>query len=62
MIKEFKINDILNAVNAISKSDKKNNEGQKIKKKLINEGFNLISSDSVKLNRTEVLVLDQMID
>jgi len=62
MIKEFKVNDILNAVSVISNLEKRNNEGQEIKKKLANEDLNLAKSDNTKLNKNEVLVLDQMID
>ena len=61
MIKEFEINDILSAVNSISKIDKKNT-------KIINEKNSadnnvvLAHNDQVKLDKTEILVLDQMIE
>ena len=61
MIKEFEINDILSAVNSISKIDKKNT-------KIINEKNSadnnvvLAHNNQVKLDKTEILVLDQMIE
>jgi len=56
MIKEFKINDILNAVDEISKIKVQNIQIE-IKKK-----NNINSDNSTHSNHTEVLVLDQMIE
>ena len=61
MEKEFEINDILNAVNTISKIEKKetiisNNKKSNDK----NDG--LTPSNQVKLNKSEILVLDEMIE
>ena len=59
MIKEFKIKDILNAVNIISNFEKKN--------KILNQKGSAANNaldlhNQVKLNKSEVLVLDQMIE
>ena len=61
MIKEFKINDILNAVNSISKIDKKK---RKTLKKKDSEGKNdiLTPNNQAKSNKGEILVLDKMIE
>jgi hypothetical protein len=61
MIKEFKISDILNAVNSIS--EKKNIENKVSEKKdLSHEKHILGLNNQVKSNKSEVLVLDQMIE
>ncbi len=61
MIKEFEINDILDAVNNISKMNR--NKGEKGEKKDIDHKKNtLILNKPVKSNKSEVLVLDQMIE
>ena len=58
MEKEFKINDILNAVNSISKKAKiieiKNDSADK------DDIFTL--NNQAKSNKSEILVLDQMIE
>ena len=61
MIKEFEINDILNAVNNISKIEKKR---RKTVKKKYSTGKNdiLTLNNQVKSNKSEILVLDQMIE
>ena len=61
MEKEFEINDILNAVNTISKIEKKetkicNNKKSNDK----NDGLTL--NNQVKSNKSEILVLDEMIE
>ena len=61
MEKEFEINDILNAVNTISKIEKKetiigNN------KKSNDKNDSLTLNNQVKLNKSEILVLDEMIE
>ena len=61
MIKEFEINDILNAVNAISKMEKKKSKIIE-KKDSTNKDDVLTLNDQVKSNKSEILVLDQMIE
>ena len=61
MKKEYEINDILNAVNSISKIEKK--KSQNIEKKnpnVINDILTL--NNQAKLNKSDILVLDQMIE
>ena len=61
MVKEFEINDILNAVNNISKIEKKR---RKTVKKKYSAGKNdiLTLNNQAKSNKSEILVLDQMIE
>ena len=61
MTKEFEINDILNAVNSISKIEKKKN---RIIEKIgsIDKDDVLTLNNQAKSNKSEILVLDQMID
>jgi|TARA_B110001452_G_C15063885_1_gene371311 hypothetical protein len=59
MIKEFKINEILDAVNTISKSDKKKSE---IKSSIKNNNNLSIDNNKVKLENSNMLVLDQIIE
>ena len=61
MIKEFKINDILNAVHSISKIDKKNSKMIE-KNDFTNKNDILTLNNQVKSNKSEILVLDQMIE
>ena len=58
MIKEFEINDILNAVNSISKIEKKTLE----KKDFRDKDDVLTLHNQAKSNKSEILVLDQMIE
>ena len=59
--KEFEINDILNAVNTISKIEKKETKiGNNKKTNDKNDGLTL--NNQVKLNKSEILVLDEMIE
>ena len=61
MEKEFEINDILNAVNTISKIEKKETIiGNKKKSNDKNDGLTL--NNQVKSNKSEILVLDEMIE
>ena len=61
MIKEFKIGDILNAVNSISKIDKKKNKN--IEKKDPNVTNDILTlSNQARLTKSDILVLDQMIE
>ena len=61
MIKEFRIDDILDAVDTIVKSNKK-------QKKITNKKMSSIKDNSenlsnqAKMDKSEVLVLDQMIE
>ena len=61
MTKEFEINDILNAVNSISKIEKKKS---RIVEKIgsIDKDDILTLNNQTKSNKSEILVLDQMID
>jgi len=61
MIKEFEIDDILNAVNNISKIKKKKNKIAK-KKDSIDKDEVLTPNNQAKSNKSEILVLDQMIE
>ena len=61
MIKEFKINDILNAVNSISKIEKKKTKNREIKAS-DEKDDTLTLNNQVKSNKSEILVLDQMIE
>tara|TARA_B100000029_G_scaffold300146_1_gene293096 strand:- start:902 stop:1087 length:186 start_codon:yes stop_codon:yes gene_type:complete len=61
MIKEFSINDILNAVNIISKIEKK--KTKTIEKKAVSHKEDVLNDNNqVKSNKSEILVLDQMIE
>jgi len=61
MTKEFKINDILDAVSIISKNDR---EKRKINKKNISSKKNdvLTLNNQVKSTKRDILVLDEMIE
>lgn len=61
MIKEFEINDILNAVNSISKMEKKKNKTIE-QKDSTDKNDVLTLNNQAKSNKSEILVLDQMIE
>ena len=61
MKKEFEINDILNAVNSISRVDKKKSKIMKKKDSGIKEDV-LTLNNQAKSDESEILVLDQMIE
>ena len=61
MEKEFEINDILNVVNSISKIEKKKTKTVE-KKDLANKHDVLTLNNQAKSNKSEILVLDQMIE
>ena len=61
MIKEFEINDILNAVNSISEIGKKSDKIVE-KKAPTNKNDVLTLNNQAKSNKSEILVLDQMIE
>ena len=61
MTKEFEINDILIAVNSISKIEKR--KSKTIEKKDSAEKNDILTlNNQVKSNESEILVLDQMIE
>ena len=61
MIKEFVINDILNAVNSISKIEKK--KSKIVEKKDSNVKDDILTlNNQAKSDKSEILVLDQMIE
>ena len=59
--KEFEINDILNAVNSISKVENKKTKTVE-RKDSANKNDILTLNNQVKSNKSEILVLDQMIE
>tara|TARA_B100000686_G_C16585973_1_gene860716 strand:- start:797 stop:982 length:186 start_codon:yes stop_codon:yes gene_type:complete len=61
MVKEFKINDILNAVNSISQIEKKKTKTIE-KKDLANKDDILTLNNQVKPSKSDILVLDEMIE
>ena len=61
MIKEFQIKDILNAVNSISKIEKKKSKIEE-KKDSANKSDILSTNNQVKSNKSDILVLDEMIE
>jgi len=61
MIKEFEINDILNAVNSISKIEKKKNKTIENNNSTAKNDV-LTLNNQAKSNKSEILVLDQMIE
>jgi len=62
MIKEFEIKDILNAVDSISKIERK--KGKTIERKIDSADKNdiLPLNNQVKSDKSDILVLDQMIE
>ena len=61
MKKKFEINDILNAVNSISRVDKKKSKIMKKKDSGVKEDV-LTLNNQAKSDKSEILVLDQMIE
>ena len=61
MKKEFKINDILEAANSIYKIEKKKTKNVE-KKDFLNKNDILTLNNQAKSNKSEILVLDQMIE
>ncbi len=62
MKKEFKINDILNAVNSIYKIEKKRSKNIEIKNYTTSKDNILTKNNQVKSNKSNILVLDEMIE
>ena len=61
MIKEFKTNDILKAMETISKIEKK--DRKIVKKKLTNKKEDVLTNNNqVKSTKSEILVLNEMIE
>ena len=62
MIKEFEINDILSAVNTISKIERKKDNTIEIKIDSAGKNDVLPLNNQVKSDKSDILVLDQMIE
>ena len=62
MTKEFEINDILNAVDNISKIERKKGKIIEAKNDSTDKDDVLILNNEVKSNKSKILVLDQMIE
>ena len=62
MIKEFEVNDILNAVNDISKINKKKNKNFITEKEVTINNGDLSPDNQAKSEESEILVLNQMIE
>ena len=61
MVKEFEIHDILNAVNSISEIGENKNKTLE-KKDFVYKDEVLTLNNQVKSNKSDILVLDQMIE
>ena len=61
MIKEYQINDILNAVDSIYKIERKEDKSVKINNKS-DTSNELTPNNGEKSNKRDVLVLDQMVE
>ena len=62
MEKESEINDILNAVNSISKIERKKDSTIEIKSDSSNKNDVLTLNNQAKSDKSEILVLDRMIE
>ena len=62
MTKEFEINDILNAVDNISKIERKKGKTIETKNDSTDKDNVLTLNKQVKSNKSKILVLDQMIE
>ena len=62
MEKEFEINDILNAVNSISKIERKKDRTIEIKNDSSDKNDVLALNNQAKSDKSEILVLDRMIE
>ena len=62
MAKEFEISDILNAVDNISKIERKKDRVIEKKNNSADKGDVLTLNKQVKSNKSKILVLDQMIE
>ena len=62
MTKEFEIKDILEAIDDISKIERKKVKNIDIENDSTNKGDILLLNNQVKSDKSEILVLDQMIE
>ena len=62
MTKAFEINDILNAVDSISKIERKKGKTKEIKNDSVSKDDVLTLNNQVKSNKSKILVLNQMIE
>jgi len=62
MKKEFEIDDILNAVNSISKRKRKKGKTLELKNDFAKKDDILPLNNQVKPNKSDILVLNQMIE
>ena len=62
MVKEFEINDILNAVDNISKIERKKDSVIQTKNDFADKNDVLTLNKQVKSNKSKILVLDQLIE
>ena len=62
MKKKFEIDDILNAVNSISHTERKRRRTIEIKNDSADKDDILTLNNQAKSNKSEILVLDQMIE
>ena len=62
MIKEYKIDDILNAIESISKMKRGKSRFLEINNSIANTDGDLTVNNQAKSNKSEILVLDQMIE
>ena len=62
MVKEFEINDILNAVNNISRIERKKGRAIEINNVSTDKNDVLTLNNQAKSDKSEILVLDQMIE
>ena len=62
MEKKFKINDILNAINSLSKIETKKAKIIEIKNDSIDKDDILTLNNQAKSNKSDILVLNQMIE
>ena len=62
MEKKFEINDILNAVNSISKIERKKDTTIEIKNDSSDKNDVLTLNNQAKSDKSEILVLDRMIE
>ena len=63
MIKEFQIKDILVAVDSIYKIEKKKDKTKEVTNDLVHKKDDILTTNNqVKSDKSEILVLDNMID
>ena len=62
MIKEFEINDILNAIDKISKTNRNKTDETEMKNDFTNKNDILTLINQAKPSKSDVLVLDQIIE